>query len=166
VTINLSYWSAYRKIEYVSPITIGFIRCGRVDADFLFKINVLMRKYNTLLYDVRWLKKRKKILKRDEYKCTVCESKSNLRVHHTYYTGQNTPPWAYPNNSLLTLCNGCHEKYHREHEIIIQKQHNKSDKKKKPKKIKSEKDMTLNQLYKIWEPKIKGKKCKLLKYDN
>jgi 5-methylcytosine-specific restriction endonuclease McrA len=125
--------------------------------------------YYDLLKDPRWLKKRKKILKRDEFKCTVCGSTKQLRVHHTYYTGQNTPPWAYPNNSLLTVCNDCHEKYHREHELTIQLHHNPSGKKKKPKKqkiVKPKKAMTLKEHYKVWEPRMKNKKYRLTKYDH
>jgi 5-methylcytosine-specific restriction endonuclease McrA len=99
-----------------------------------------MSSYYQNLLDPRWIKKRKKILKRDSFKCTVCGSVNKLRVHHTYYTGQNTPPWAYPNNSLLTLCNDCHEKYHKEHELTFQVHHNKSDKIRKPKKPKKIKE--------------------------
>lgn len=28
-------------------------------------------------------------------------------------------PWEYPDNSLLTLCQPCHHKYHTEHELTI-----------------------------------------------
>lgn len=123
-----------------------------------------MNNYCDLLKDPRWLKKRRKILKRDGFKCTVCDSKSKLNIHHTYYTGQNTPPWAYPNNSLLTICNSCHEKYHREHELTIQKHHNPSGKRKNSKKIKPQKVLSLKELYKIWEPRITKKSMRLKKY--
>ncbi len=78
-----------------------------------------MKNYFDLLKDVRWLLKRRVILKRDNYKCTVCGSKENLRVHHTYYSGDYCMPWEYPDDSLLTLCNKCHEDYHKTHELTF-----------------------------------------------
>jgi hypothetical protein len=78
-----------------------------------------MTPYNELLKDIRWLKKKNKILKRDNYTCTVCKCHSNLQVHHTYYLKSHPPPWAYPDESLLTVCNDCHIKYHKEHEHTI-----------------------------------------------
>lgn len=123
------------------------------------------KEYEKLLSDPRWLKKRKRILKRDGYKCTACGSGEQLRVHHTYYIEQSTAPWDYPDDSLLTLCNDCHEKYHKEHELTFQLHHNKTGKKRKPKKVKIEKHLSLKALYKIWEPRLKNKKYKLLKND-
>lgn len=73
--------------------------------------------YGDLLKDIRWLIKRKKIIERDGFKCTVCSSKKNLQVHHTYYYQQPTAPWAYPDDSLLTLCEKCHHEWHEWHEL-------------------------------------------------
>lgn len=75
--------------------------------------------YNDLLSDPQWLARRKRILKRDHYKCTVCGSPDNLRVHHTFYYTEKTAPWEYPNRSLLTLCNACHYHWHTTHENVI-----------------------------------------------
>lgn len=69
-------------------------------------------KYQESLRNPLWLEKRKIILKRDRNKCTVCYSKINLCVHHTYYYNQKTEPWDYPNKSLLTLCGRCHYNHH------------------------------------------------------
>lgn len=69
----------------------------------------------------KWFKKRGIILRRDNYKCTVCSSDKNLRVHHTFYYKNYVAPWEYPNNSLLTLCEDCHKKWHEQHEIEYRK---------------------------------------------
>jgi len=117
-----------------------------------------MKDYYELLKNPKWFRKRKRILNRDENKCTVCGSKKLLVVHHTFYYEDFPDPWLYPNRSLLTLCNDCHEKWHRQNENIIKKRPNIRQKVKRKKKImKPEKDMTLKQLYKIWEPKMRGK---------
>jgi hypothetical protein len=73
-------------------------------------------KYTDLLKDSRWLRKRTKILKRDNYKCTVCSGKIKLSVHHTIYI-EGKMPWDYPNKLLITLCDSCHYKFHCEHEV-------------------------------------------------
>ena len=74
--------------------------------------------YYDQLQDEKWTRKRKKIMRRDGWQCTVCGSKKTLVVHHTYYKdGQK--PWEYPDDSLLTLCQDCHHKYHTEHELTI-----------------------------------------------
>jgi 5-methylcytosine-specific restriction endonuclease McrA len=99
--------------------------------------------YAELLQDPLWAKKRNKILKRDNYTCTCCPSKNNLHVHHTYYLKGGLFPWLYPDDSLLTVCGECHDKYHREHENVILEHHPnyKSTQKKlyKKKKIKQKK---------------------------
>ena len=87
-------------------------------------------RYRDILKDARWLRKRKGILRRDGYKCTVCGAKSNLVVHHTFYYKGSPPPWQYPNSSLLTLCEKCHRKYHETHELTIKPP--KKRKKKRP----------------------------------
>lgn len=73
-------------------------------------------KWDSLYKHPRWFKFRDEILKRDNYQCTVCGNKSDLRVHHTYYI-KSKAPWQYPPCSLLTLCESCHYNYHITHEI-------------------------------------------------
>lgn len=73
-------------------------------------------KYSDYLKDARWVNKRKRIIYRDGNKCTVCQSKKALQVHHTFYYTDYREPWRYPDESLLTLCKACHQKYHEEHE--------------------------------------------------
>jgi hypothetical protein len=74
--------------------------------------------YRKGLDNPNWAKKRAKILKRDEYKCTACGSDKDLQVHHTYYV-KGAEPWWYPDESLLTLCGKCHHEYHEYHELTI-----------------------------------------------
>jgi hypothetical protein len=48
---------------------------------------------------------RKKILKRDDYKCHICGSEQNLEVHHMQalvYGGKSNE------ENLVTLCDECH----------------------------------------------------------
>lgn len=75
------------------------------------------KSYSEHLKDIRWRIKRKRIILRDDKKCTVCGSKNKLVVHHTFYYNDYREPWHYPDSSLLTLCEDCHNKYHREHEL-------------------------------------------------
>lgn len=77
--------------------------------------------YDNLLQDKRWQNKRNEILQRDEHKCSYCGSKINLQVHHKYYNkypdGKKVKPWDYPNDALITLCNDCHKKVHKNKKI-------------------------------------------------
>ncbi len=46
-------------------------------------------------------------MKRDDFKCLVCEdSESTLNVHHKSYANN---PWETPNEDLETLCEWCHK---------------------------------------------------------
>jgi hypothetical protein len=63
--------------------------------------------YGEKLLDPRWQKKRLEILKRDNWKCCLCEDeKSTLHIHHKKYTGE---PWDAVPENLQTLCIHCHE---------------------------------------------------------
>lgn len=66
--------------------------------------------YITLLRDPRWQKKRLEILQRDNFTCRKCKDETiTLHIHHTFYRKQETLPWDYPDKSLITLCENCHE---------------------------------------------------------
>lgn len=66
--------------------------------------------YPELLKDPRWQKKRLFILQRDSFCCQSCgDNESTLHVHHTVYFGYNIEPWKYPDMTLVTLCEKCHE---------------------------------------------------------
>ena len=51
-----------------------------------------------------WKSLRKKILKRDKYKCVLCASVNNLQIHHRVYE-----PGQEQLSDLHTLCDTCHE---------------------------------------------------------
>jgi hypothetical protein len=67
------------------------------------------KNYSELLRDPRWQKRRLEIMARDEWACQSCKCKTDtLNVHHKRYQwGLN--PWEYPDDDLITLCEGCHE---------------------------------------------------------
>lgn len=78
--------------------------------------------YGATLFDPRWKAKRKLILQRDRNQCVICNSQEKLQVHHRQYhfsRSSNTfkQPWDYPNKLLITLCESCHSKGHRQHEV-------------------------------------------------
>lgn len=74
--------------------------------------------YFEKLRDPRWQKMRLEIMQRDNFECRVCgEKDKTLNVHHGYYA-RKTDPWDYPDNTLWTLCEGCHEEAQLELEII------------------------------------------------
>lgn len=77
-----------------------------------------MDSWHRLYKHPKWFAKRNKILDRDGRKCTVCGSKKNLCVHHTYYYTEDTPPWGYPDDCYLTLCKEHHEEWHIWHELV------------------------------------------------
>ena len=59
-----------------------------------------------------WQKKRLQILKRDEFRCTNCDSKNDtLHVHHYLYK-TDKKIWEYEDKYLTTLCDVCHGNWH------------------------------------------------------
>lgn len=69
------------------------------------------KEYSEALKSPKWLAKRNKIRKRDNYKCVYCDSKEELHVHHKYYLSGKMP-WEVPDECLITLCKVCHTKEH------------------------------------------------------
>lgn len=68
--------------------------------------------YWELLRRPEWQEKRLRIMERAGFKCEQCEDKeTTLNVHHKYYT-KGAKPWEYPNESLICLCEPCHEEWH------------------------------------------------------
>lgn len=65
--------------------------------------------------DKRWIRKRKVILKRDEYRCKECKrygkTTEATTVHHVkparYY-----PELRFENKNLISLCGKCHDGMH------------------------------------------------------
>jgi len=69
--------------------------------------------YKEQYKDSRWQQKRLKIMERDNWTCQACgESEGvTLNVHHAYYE-KGKAPWDYPDEALVTWCEGCHEERH------------------------------------------------------
>ena len=67
--------------------------------------------YAETLKDQRWEDKRMHILRRDNNCCKLCGSYENLHVHHILYE-EDTDPWDYDENYLITVCEFCHNRIH------------------------------------------------------
>jgi hypothetical protein len=67
--------------------------------------------YSDLLKDPRWQKKRDEIINRDSHRCRLCGRIEDLEVHHILYE-ENTDPWDYDENYLITVCEFCHNRIH------------------------------------------------------
>ncbi|WP_026995652.1 HNH endonuclease [Flectobacillus major] len=80
--------------------------------------------YAALLFDQRWIQRRKEILERDEYKCVICLNEEKLQVHHRQYhmikiSGKFKPPWDYEDYLLITLCESCHKRGHSKYKVPV-----------------------------------------------
>lgn len=65
--------------------------------------------YVAMLKDPRWQKKRLEIMQRDNFTCQHCGcTDKSLQVHHLWYSSLKKP-WEYNDESLITLCEHCHE---------------------------------------------------------
>jgi hypothetical protein len=80
-----------------------------------------MANYYDSLKSEKWQHVRRNIILRDGNKCTVCGSNLLLKVHHTFYYENYPEPWKYPFDSLITLCEKCHNNWHEHNEIEIRK---------------------------------------------
>lgn len=70
--------------------------------------------YQEQLHAAEWLSRRQEILRRDNYTCQKCGAKAadeSLHVHHKGYVS-SLLPWEYPDDTLITLCESCHQKVH------------------------------------------------------
>lgn len=66
--------------------------------------------YAEKLRDPRWQKKRLEIMERDEFRCRWClDDTKTLNVHHWFYQ-RGASPWEYDEESMITVCEDCHEK--------------------------------------------------------
>lgn len=65
--------------------------------------------YSEKLRNPRWQKMRLQVLERDDWTCQWCgATDKTLVVHHLYYK-RGAEPWEYPIESLLTVCDECHQ---------------------------------------------------------
>lgn len=64
------------------------------------------------LRDPRWQQCRLRVMERDQWMCRTCYAEGvTLNIHHAYYE-KGRDPWDYPEESLRTLCEECHERWH------------------------------------------------------
>lgn len=71
-------------------------------------MNEPIKTYSDKLKDPRWQKLRLSILERDKWSCVYCGNASKeLQIHHLKYM-QDTDPWEYDFNYLVTACCDCH----------------------------------------------------------
>ena len=83
-------------------------------------------KYNEVLKDERWKKRRNNILYKRHYVCECCRrrfKKGDLAIHHKYYViypnGDVPYPWNYSDSALMCVCHECHTKIHNEKPIPV-----------------------------------------------
>jgi len=72
--------------------------------------------YSKKLKDVRWQKMRLTVFERDDWTCRawLCGRKEGrehytLQAHHRYYR-RGAEPWDYAQESIITMCEECHQK--------------------------------------------------------
>jgi 5-methylcytosine-specific restriction endonuclease McrA len=67
--------------------------------------------YKEQLKNANWQRKKFTIMHRDDFLCRICRSNYSLSVHHLHYI-PNRKPWEYDDESLVVLCESCHNKIH------------------------------------------------------
>lgn len=68
--------------------------------------------YIEKLLDPRWQKRKGEILHRDNFTCKSCGRKDiTLHAHHIFYI-EDTEPWDYSDDALITYCEVCHNTEH------------------------------------------------------
>jgi len=73
-----------------------------------------MLSYKEQYQHPHWQRKRLEIFRRDDWTCRCCgQTLKALHIHHLYYQS-DLHLWQYDNDALVTVCNDCHKKLHRE----------------------------------------------------
>lgn len=67
--------------------------------------------YYEYIHSEAWSKRRLEVLRRDRFRCQMCGTAKNLRVHHINYEHLGTDAEL---DDLITLCDTCHKKVHEE----------------------------------------------------
>ena len=65
--------------------------------------------YAEYLLSEQWAETRQRILRRDGFRCSVCNASNGLNVHHRTYERIGCEA----DSDLVTLCRECHEIFHR-----------------------------------------------------
>ena len=67
--------------------------------------------YYEYMHSEAWSKRRLEVLRRDRFRCQMCGTAKNLRVHHINYEHLGTDAEL---DDLITLCDTCHREVHEE----------------------------------------------------
>jgi 5-methylcytosine-specific restriction endonuclease McrA len=104
---------------------------------YLLNRDLILIKAEKYRENLHFDKKRKYILKRDKFKCTMCGSKEKLVVHHKDKNGRNKAKKEKNNKAknLVTVCRSCHINLHRK-ELEQARQKNREKPKRKIKRRK------------------------------
>ena len=62
-----------------------------------------------------WKIRRLMIMAADNFTCQHCKGKESLQVHHHTYC-KLLKAWEYEDRHLTTLCQRCHERFHKDHQ--------------------------------------------------
>ena len=74
-------------------------------------MNRILPKHPHLRLDLELYERlREQVLRRDDWRCQNCGSRSNLEVHHKEFRSQGGDD---SEQNLITLCAGCHSLLHR-----------------------------------------------------
>lgn len=75
----------------------------------------MARTNNPFYKTKKWISKRERILRRDEYECRECKRYGKTTpaetVHHIYPL-ENYPEYKLSSNNLYSCCNQCHNSFH------------------------------------------------------
>ena len=82
----------------------------------LFKANIPV-KINITRDSPDWYIFRNYILKRDNFKCRLCNNKNNLHIHHIIPISKNID-LMYDEDNCITLCPKCHYKKHPNNNLL------------------------------------------------
>lgn len=95
----------------LSPFLALGVTISRGTGLFFLEHHMDKQEWINSFKDPRWQQTRLRIMERDEWACVMCgNKKTTLNIHHSYYNfNDDWYPWEYPDYSLYTLCEHCHE---------------------------------------------------------
>jgi len=102
--VQLSTWNPEIPIDLASSLTFN-------ESQTIFKLRDRKEPTSKRESSRFWVIFRKRILERDNYRCTECGSGMDLNVHHILLV-KDIPDKEYTEENCITLCNDCHKKKH------------------------------------------------------
>lgn len=100
-----------RKIETKNNITLETTNNYTLNHSQIVQ-NLKSLPYKEYLQTEHWKIISQKTKERDNNKCRLCDSEYRLNVHHKCYDHRGEEQ--YYLEDLVTLCNNCHDKFHKE----------------------------------------------------